>query len=296
MTTYAGIELGGTKIVCGIGTGDGELLERVRIETDAPEVCVPAVQKALEELAARQGAYQAIGIGSFGPVSLDPRAADYGRITTAPKIRWRGTDLVRSFDTGVPLALDTDVAAAALAEARWGAAAGCGSVVYITVGTGIGAGILVDGRPVHGMMHPEVGHIRVPRLPHDEFAGLCPHHRDCIEGMTAGPAISARWGAPLNAFPADHPAFSMTARYLAQLVCQLLLVLCPEKIILGGGVMSNRALFPLIHAEVQALLNGYLALEQIETHVEQLIVPPALGDDAGVLGAIRLAVLATGSA
>ena len=189
----------------------------------------------------------------------------------------------------VPVVLDTDVTAAAYGEAKWGAAVGARSVIYITVGTGVGAGALLDGNPVHGLMHPEIGHIRVPRAAGDEYAGGCPYHGDCIEGMAAGPAILARWGKQLGDLPADHDAFAQTAHYLAHLVVNSILFYSPEIVVMGGGVMSNPPLFPLIRGAAQALLNGYVALPEVEQAIDRMIVPPGLGDNAGILGAASMA-------
>jgi len=290
MDRFAGVELGGTKIVCGVAAADGKLLGRLQLDTGPPESTLPAVQEALAQLAAGSGEFGALGIGSFGPVHLDRRSADYGRIGQTPKSDWRGYDLLGFFRQRfrVPVLLDTDVAAAAFGEARWGAGQGADTLVYITVGTGIGAGILVDGRPVHGLMHPEVGHIRVPRAAGDDYPGSCPYHADCVEGMAAGPSVVARWGARLAELPDDHAAFRQVAHYLSHLVAHCVLFVSPGRVILGGGVMSNRVLYPMIREGVRDLLAGYLAVPQLQDGIESLIVAPALGDDAGVLGAIAM--------
>lgn len=294
---FAGIELGGTKIVCGLADAAGTLLERVTVHTKAPEESLADMQNVLQGFIRKHTRFAALGIGTFGPVRLDQSASDYGQIGPTPKIAWRNCPLQRYFSDAfdVPLALDTDVNAAAFGEATWGAAVGCDPVVYITVGTGIGGGVIVNGKPVHGLMHPEMGHMRAPAAPDDMFAGNCPTHVDCIEGKAAGPSVVARWGKKLSELPHDHPAYDQTAHYLSHLVTNVVLLLSPTKIILGGGVMSNVALFAKIHCNVQQLLNGFVPVEAIEQYIEKLIVPPTLGDDAGVLGAAALAMHKTGA-
>ncbi len=293
MRTFAGVELGGTKIVCGLSTEDGELLERVRLDTEDPERSLPAVLATLQRFECTHGRYSGLGIGAFGPVYLNRKAANFGRIGQTPKLAWRGRDLFAYFreSQSAPIVLDTDVTMAAFGESTWGVAAEAGSIVYLTVGTGIGAGVLIDDVPVHGLMHPEVGHIRVPRAAGDEYAGGCPQHGDCVEGLTAGPAILARWGKSLGELPDGHPAFEQTAHYISHLVTNSVLFYAPEKIVLGGGVMANAALYPVIRARVQALLYGYVALPEIEHDIEELIVAPGLGDNAGVLGAAAMAMI-----
>ena len=292
MQTFAGIELGGTKVVCGLATLDGRVCERVEIETQAPDQTLPAIRNELEAFETRNGRFSSLGIGTFGPVRLDPAAADFGRIGQTPKSAWRDFNLYEYFVDWltVPVFLDTDTTAAAYGEAAWGAAVGCDSVVYITVGTGIGAGVLINGSPVHGLLHPEAGHIRVPSAPGDDFKGACSYHNDCVEGMAAGAAIVQRWGKKLCQLPSDHAAYAQTAHYLSHLVTNMILFLSPQKIVMGGGVMSNPGLFPLIRNQVQELLNGYIAVHQIEHNIDDLIVPPDLGDDAGLLGAVAMAM------
>lgn len=293
---FAGIELGGTKIVCGLVSLEGELIERVTVDTAAPDITLAEVRDVLRGFVHQHGSFAGLGIGTFGPVCLDQSSSNFGRIGVTPKLAWRDCSLHQYFsdEFDVPLALDTDVNAAAVGEAIWGAGVGCDPVVYITVGTGIGGGVMVNGIPVHGLMHPEMGHMRAPRAPGDTFAGNCPTHGDCIEGMAAGPSVVARWGRKLSALPHDHPAYMQIAHYVSHLVTNALLLISPTKVILGGGVMRNTRLFPLIHSNVQEQLNGFLAVDAIEEHIDALIVPPALGDDAGVLGAAALAIHLTG--
>jgi fructokinase len=230
------------------------------------------------------GQLAAIGIGSFGPICTDPNSPLWGHITSTPKIAWRNCDLAGPIRAafGVPVGFDTDVNAAALGEARWGAARDIDNFLYVTIGTGIGGGAISSGRFIHGMSHPEMGHIRVPRDPvADPFPGICPWHGDCLEGLASGPAIYARWGIPPEQLPADHPAWKLQARYLALAVANFACTLSPARVILGGGVMREAQLFPQIRAEVERLVSGYIAIPEI--------VPPALGELAGVHGALILA-------
>ena len=285
----AGIELGGTKVVCGIATGFGEVVERTVVSTRGPEETLIDIKNWLEP---KLNDTIGLGIASFGPVHIDPASPRYGHIGTTPKTAWRDFDLLRAIRkwTRLPLALDTDVNAAALAEIRWGAASGHDNVVYVTVGTGIGGGIVVNGRAVHGLMHPEIGHMKPRRLPGDDLDGMCPYHGDCFEGLAAGPAIRARWGRPLNELPADHPAFAMEADYLGQLAVNLLLTASPTKLIFGGGVMNCTELLPMIRDAAARHLNDYLDFTEMSNGPEELIVTPGLESNAGLLGAVALAI------
>lgn len=285
----AGIEMGGTKIVCGIATSEGEVLERTSIATREPDETLGDVRAWLEP---RLDNVSSLGIASFGPVHVDPASPRYGHIGTTPKIAWQDFDVLRAIRewTTLPMALDTDVNAAALAEIRWGAAKGHDNVAYVTVGTGIGGGIVSNGRPVHGLLHPEIGHMRPRRFPGDDLDGTCPFHGDCFEGLAAGPAIAARWGKPLNEFAADHPSFAMEADYLGQLAVNLLLTASPTKLIFGGGVMSNTELLPMIRDAAARHLNGYLDLAGRSNGSEELIVTPGLESNAGLLGAVALVI------
>ncbi len=289
---YAGIELGGTKVGCAAGRSNGTLLHREEVPTRDPETTLADVRDVLDEFATRSGSPRALGIATFGPVRLNATASDYGCIGLTPKLPWRGVNLLNAFRSwrDLPIDIQTDVGGAAIGEATWGAAIGCDPVVYITVGTGIGGGVLVHGRPVTGLLHPEVGHMRVPRALNDSYAGGCPYHEDCIEGLAAGPSIVGRWGAQLNELPPEHPAYDTEAHYIAHLVVNTILSLSPQRIVLGGGVMSNAPLFPLIRNKVRELLNGYIAVDEIEKQIDQFVVPPRLGANAGVLGAIAMAV------
>jgi fructokinase len=287
---YGGIEAGGTKFICAVGTAAGELLARKRFPTTTPD---ETIGQAIEFFRLRPEPVAAIGIGSFGPVDLHPDSPSYGRITTTPKPGWQNVDIVWRVKAalGVPIAFDTDVNAAAVGEHRWGAAQGLDSFVYLTVGTGIGGGGFVAGRPLHGLVHPEMGHARIPHdRERDPFGGTCPFHGDCLEGLASGPALAARWGQRGETLGADHPAWKLEAHYLALGLMNLIAILSPQRIILGGGLMRRAGLFPLVRSEVQVLLNGYIRAAEILERIDGFIVPPGLGEEAGVLGAIALAL------
>ncbi len=286
------VEAGGTKFVCAVGTGPEDLRDEVRFPTGEPSETIGRTLDYFREQWKRQGPLRAIGIGSFGPVDLRPGSPTYGHITNTPKPSWSGTDLVGplrgAFD--VPVAFDTDVNAAALGEGRWGAARGLETFVYLTIGTGIGGGGMVGGELLHGLIHPEMGHMKMPRDPErDPYAGGCPFHGDCWEGLASGPAIDERWGRSAEELPGDHPAWDLEAEYLALGLMNLVCVLSPQKVILGGGVMKQEHLFPLIRRRLSELLNGYVKSEAILDRIDRYVVPPKLGDRAGILGGVALA-------
>jgi fructokinase len=286
-----GLEAGGTKFVCAVGTGPDDVRAEVRLATTTP---ARTIAEAIEFFAgqAKRTPLAALGIASFGPLDLDPRSPTFGSITTTPKPGWQHVDLTTPLRRalGVPVTVDTDVNGAALAEHRWGSGRGVGTLVYVTVGTGIGGGALVDGRPVHGLVHPEMGHVRVPHdRTRDPFDGTCPHHGDCWEGLASAPALAARWGREAEALPDDHPAWELEAHYLALGLTSVVLVLSPERIVLGGGVMTRMQLYPAVRRELAALIGGYLRTPALGAGIEAYVVPPALGDRAGVLGALAIA-------
>lgn len=286
---YGAIEAGGTKIVCAIGTGPDNLQAELRIPTTTPGETLEQIISFFQQSAAP---LSAIGIGAFGPLSPDPYAPDYGFITSTPKPGWAQTDIAGIIGKalGVPVGFDTDVNAAALGEGRWGAAQGLATFLYLTVGTGIGGGGVCNGRLMHGLLHPEMGHIRLPHdWQRDPFAGICPFHGDCLEGLASGPALQARWGSSAETFPPEHPAWTLQAHYLALACVNFICTLSPQRIILGGGVMYQEQLFPLIRQAVQVLLNGYVQVPTILEQINTYIVPPGLGRRAGVLGALALA-------
>lgn len=280
------IEGGGTKFVCGIGTADGEILDRISIPTTTPEA---TLSNAMDFFVSKE--IQAIGIGTFGPIDVNPQSPVYGSVTRTPKPHWSGYRIVdhlkRYFD--IPIGFDTDVNAAALGEATWGAAAGLNSCLYMTIGTGIGAGAIVEGKLVHGLTHPEMGHILVRRHPDDSYEGHCPFHKDCLEGLAAGPALEDRWGKKAFELGDTHSAWEMESYYIAQALVNYAFILSPEKIIVGGGVMNQSHLFPLIREQVRKLLNGYVQHPAFSEDNDSYIVRPALGGNAGLCGALALA-------
>ena len=284
------IEAGGTKFNCAVGRGPCEVLAQTRIPTTTPAQTLAAVLRFFEDAERQHGPVAAFGIGSFGPIELDRGSPDWGRMLTTPKPGWSGADLVAPLRTrfGRPVALDVDVGAAALAEVRLGAGQGTRSLAYVTVGTGIGAGFIINGQPLHGLMHPEAGHMQVRRAPRDvDFPGVCPYHGDCLEGLASGPAILARWQRPLNELEAAHQ--EVIAWYLGQLCANLALTLSCERIAIGGGVMQTDGLLERIRAQARALLNGYLPRPQHRGELNEFIVAPGLGEHAGLAGALLLA-------
>ncbi len=288
---FGGIEAGGTKFVCMLGNSPDEIQAEIRFPTTTPvETLGKTINFFLEQ--SRQHPLQAVGIGSFGPVDLQPGSSTFGYITTTPKPGWPRTDVAGPIHQAlnVPVAFDTDVNAAALGEYRWGAAQGMDPFLYMTIGTGIGGGGIFNGAPMHGLVHPENGHIRLPHnWEQDPFVGICPYHGDCFEGLASGPAMKKRWGQPAESLPAGHPAWDLEAHYVALAVANMICDYSPRRIILGGGVMSHPGLFELVRQKTLTLLNGYIQSPAITDHIDTYIVPPALGGRAGVLGAIALA-------
>ncbi len=285
---FGGIEAGGTKFVCGVGTSP-EDLRTASFPTSSPDVTLPQVIQFFRDA---NVSLSGIGIGSFGPIDLHSASPTYGRITSTPKVGWANFDLVGAIgsELKVPIGFDTDVNAALLGEARWGAARDLSDAIYMTIGTGIGGGALVAGRLAHGLVHPEMGHLRLPHdRTRDPFDGLCPYHGDCLEGLAAGPAIQARWGAVAMTLPSQHPAWALEAQYLAYGLNNLAVTLSPQRILLGGGVMQQAQLFTMIRKEFAQLLNGYVQNRELIEHLDRYIQPPQLGGRAGILGALVLA-------
>ena len=280
------IEAGGTKFVCAVGKEDGTLIERIQLDTLTPENTIPHVIEFF-----KKHEIEALGVGSFGPVDIDKNSATYGNITSTPKPGWKDYPFLQTLKDAlhVPMEFNTDVNAAALGEVMLGAAQDVDSCLYITVGTGIGAGAVVQGELLQGLSHPEMGHILVRRHADDQYEGFCPYHGDCLEGMAAGPAIEKRWGKKGVELQDEQRVWELESYYLAQALMQFILIVSPKKIIMGGGVMKQKQLFPLIQKKVQELLNGYVAVPQILENIDQYIVPPGLGDDAGITGALMLA-------
>lgn len=289
---YGGIEAGGTKFVCAVGSGPDDLRDEVRFPTTTPEETIPQAIAFFEEQAAKHGALTAVGVASFGPVDPNPKSPKFGYITTTPKPGWANTDLAGAIKhaLNVPVGFDTDVNGAALGEWRWGAAQGLDTFVYLTIGTGIGGGVMTNGQLLHGLVHPELGHIQLPHdWEQDPYKGRCPYHGDCLEGMASGPAIGERWKTPAYELPPEHPAWELEAHYLAVALQAFICTISPQRIIMGGGVMEQPQLFPLLRQKVLAYLNGYVQHPAILEDIDSYIVPPGLGNQAGVLGAIALA-------
>jgi fructokinase len=287
---YGGIEAGGTKWVCAIGGGPSEIRDLITFPTTTP---AETIARATEFFAA-SGALAAVGIGSFGPIDLQRGSPTWGRITTTPKPGWAGTELGPAVGAalGLPVGFDTDVNAAALGEHRWGAAAGLDTFCYLTIGTGIGGGGMANGRLMHGLVHPELGHMRVPHdRERDPFVGVCPFHGDCLEGLASGEAIRARWGEAAERL-ADERVWALEADYLALGLVNVICALSPQRIVLGGGIMKERSLLPLVRERVRRLAAGYLDVPELGRLIDDYIVAPRLGERAGVFGALELARLA----
>ena len=283
--------------MCAIGDESGRLHAERRFPTADPVATLTAVRDFFSEHRGSHGALSAIGVGSFGPVILDQQSAKYGFIGKTPKAGWSHVDVVGMLarEFSCPVGFDTDVNAAALAEHRWGAGRDLTNLVYLTVGTGIGGGVLIDGAPLHGLMHPEIGHIYPRRHPLDaSFQGICPFHGDCMEGLASGPAVRARCGADLSHLDAAHAQWEIQADYVGQLCAQLVLTLSPQRIIIGGGVMAQEQLFPVIRQRMLHWLGGYIDRSEILADLNHYVVPPTLGARAGVLGGIGLAIGAAG--
>lgn len=278
------LEAGGTKMVCAIGDETGKIFEQVSLPTKTPGETVPAMidyfQKAQVE---------ALGIGCFGPIDPDKKSPTYGYITSTPKLAWANYDIVGAFGKalGCPVGFDTDVNGSVLGEVTFGQAKGKSSVVYVTIGTGVGAGIYIEGKLLHGMLHPEAGHVMVRRREGDHYQGKCPYHQTCLEGMAAGPAVEERWGKKAIELKDCKEVWDLEAYYIAQALYGYILTLSPEMIILGGGIMHQQQLFPMIRSYVKEMLNGYIKTEELED-MERYIVPASLNDDQGIMGALEL--------
>ncbi len=290
---FGGLEAGGTKFVCAVGTGPDDIRAEARFPTTAP---AETLHHTIEFFRQHEG-LAAIGVAAFGPLDLRHDSPTYGHITSTPKPGWMNADIVgplrQAFN--LPIGFDTDVNGAALGEWRWGAGQGLDTLLYLTIGTGIGGGALVGGKPIHGLVHTEMGHFRLPHdVQADPFPGACPFHSDCFEGLASGLALEKRWGAKAETFGPNHPAWALEAKYIGLALMTVICTLSPQRIILGGGVMGQQHLFPLVRAETQQALNGYVQSPSITQHIDEYIVPPALGGRAGVSGAIALAHMALG--
>ncbi len=287
---YGALEAGGTKMVCAICDKDANIIKRESFPTLTPDETMPLLINFF-----KQEKIESLGIGSFGPLDLNPKSKTYGYITSTPKLAWRNFPLLSSFKDalGIPVKLDTDVNAAAMAEAELGAAKGLSSCLYVTIGTGVGGGLYVGNNLVHGLVHPELGHILL--LPHKDDPmpeGVCPSHKGCLEGLASGPSIEKRWGISAKDLPEDHIAWEIEAYYLAQMCVSVILIASPEKIVLGGGVLQRKHLFPMIRKEVQRLLNGYVVHDAIMKNIDNYIVEPGLDINSGAKGSLLLALQA----
>lgn len=289
---FGGIEGGGTKFNCAMGNGPEHIIAEARFATTTP---AETIEQIVDFFAPHLNQLQSIGLGSFGPFDVDPASPTYGYITTTPKPGWGNTNILGILQEKIalPIVVDTDVAVAALGEATWGASKNDSHSLYLTIGTGIGGGYIINGEPLRGLTSLEMGHIRIPHDPKlDVFQGACPYHGDCLEGLAAGPSILARFGQPAETLADDHPYWEVEAGYIAHALVNFILSLSPQRIILGGGVMQKHLMFPLVRKKTQELLNGYINHAKILDRINEYIVPPALGGRAGVLGCIALAMKA----
>ena len=279
------LEAGGTKMVCAIGDETGKIYDQVSIPTETPDVTIPKLIEYFEK-----NTVDALGIASFGPVELDPKAPNYGYITTTTKVAWRNFDMAGSFARALkcPIGFDTDVNGSVLGEVTFGQARGKSCVIYLTIGTGVGAGIYIEDKLLHGMLHPEAGHVLIEKRNGDAYAGKCPYHRNCLEGLAAGPALEERWGKKAVDLADKTEVWQLEADYIAQALTGYVLTLSPEMIILGGGVMHQKQLFPLIRAKVTEFLGGYIQAEELRD-MDHYIVPASLHDDQGIMGCLELA-------
>ncbi len=290
MDYFAGIEAGGTKFKAIIAQDPASVIAEEIFQTTTPEETLPHVVAFVKDVSIKYNIrIVAAGLSCFGPVDLDPNSPTYGTITTTPKLAWRNYPILKFFQDQleVPIAFETDVNGAALGEGRWGAAKGISDFVYITVGTGIGGGVIHNYKPLFGMTHPEIGHMKIQPHPNDPFPGNCPYHTTCLEGLANAPSLSARWNADPETLPDDHPAWDFEAFYLGQAIHNLILICSPKRIILGGGVLKRHGLIEKVRIESVRILNGYIKTSYLDT-IDEYIVSPELGDRAGALGAIAL--------
>ena len=288
--TYAGVELGGTKCVAILARGPQDVLARTVVPTGSADATLEALERILSDWQREHG-FDAVGVASFGPVDVDPRSSTYGHIFATPKPGWAGADLVSRFGnaTDAPIVFDTDVNGAALAEMRWGTGRGFDDFAYVTVGTGVGVGLIVNGRPTRGFGHCELGHVRVVRLPGDDWPGSCPYHGDCVEGLASGSSLQARFGDGLGELEPDHPVWETVAWTLAQLCHAIVCAAAPRRIAIGGGVLERQPhLLGIIQAKLVESLHDYVRLPKDGDYIRS----PELGAEVGPLGAIALAMTA----
>ena len=294
MKLFGGIEAGGTKFVCLVGNGPDQLVEEKRFPTTTPDETIAQVIEFFSSYTDRDE-LAAVGVGSFGPVDLNPASKTYGYITTTPKPGWSQVDLCGRIKKGlnIPVAFDTDVNVAAFGEQYWTPEnKTLDPFLYMTVGTGIGVGIIVNGSPLHGLIHPETGHFVIPHdLQRDPFPGACPYHGDCLEGLASGPSMNKRWGQSAETLPDEHPAWDLEAEYIALALVNLIYAYSPQRIVLGGGVPSHPGLHTNIRNKVLQLINGYVQSPTLLKKIDSYIIPPTLGNRSGALGAIAMAII-----
>jgi len=282
---YGALEAGGTKMICAVGDEKGNIIDEVTIPTTVPNETIPEIIRYF-----KGKDIEALGIACFGPLDLDKSSPTYGNILNTPKLAWTDLEIysVLKDELEVPVNIDTDVAGSLLGEATWGSAKGISDALYITIGTGIGGGILANGEILHGMLHPELGHMLLSRHESDSFEGICPFHKNCFEGLASGPSIEARWGKPAEELADKVEVWNLESYYIAQALTNIILTICPKKIILGGGVMNQEQLFPMIRMKVRSNINGYITTKELED-IDNYIVPAGLGGKQGIMGALKLA-------
>lgn len=283
---YGALEAGGTKMIVAIGDENGKILERASFPTLTPSETMP---KMIDFFKGKE--IVSLGIACFGPIDLNKESKTYGYITSTPKLDWRNYDIVGEFKKAlnVPVGFDTDVNGSLLGEITWGCAQNKTDAIYLTIGTGIGGGVMTNGKLLHGMLHPEMGHIKLVLEDGDTYKGKCPYHATCFEGLAAGPAIEERWGKKAVELADNNEVWELESAYIAQALSSYILTLSPQIIILGGGVMHQMQLFPLIRKKVIEQLNGYINTDEIK-NIDEYIVPASLNDDQGIMGAVKLAI------
>ncbi len=289
---FGGIEGGGTKFICAVGTSPDDIKREERFPTTTPQETLDKSIAFFKQAEADFGKLSSLGFACFGPLDPQPASPTFGCILPTPKPHWSNANVVGMLKSAldIPIAFDTDVNGAALGEWTWGAAQGLDTFIYLTVGTGIGGGAMVNGNLLHGLLHPEMGHIHLPHdKARDPFDGICPFHKDCFEGLASGPALEARWGQKAETLPQDHPAWDLEAHYIALALANFIVTLSPQRLIIGGGVSTQVFLFPMIRRKVKEILNDYVQSSAVGKKIDEYIVPPALGTRSGMLGALALA-------
>ena len=289
---FGGIEGGGTKFNCIVATSPDDIRREERFPTTTPNETLDKAIRFFKQAEADFGKLSALGIACFGPLDPKPASPTFGFILPTTKPNWSNVNVLGKIKSAfdIPIAFDTDTNGAAFGEWKWGAAQGLDTFIYLTIGTGIGGGALVNGKLLHGLLHPEMGHIRIPHdKSRDPFEGICPFHKDCFEGLASGPAIEKRWGQKGETLPPEHPAWDLEARYIALALANFILTISPQRIIIGGGVSGQKFIFPMIRVKVKEILNKYVQSSAVGENIDAYIVPPALGIRSGVLGAIALA-------